>query len=136
MKWNLVGFERYRIDTKQYRHCSIHTYKRLLESNTDPNLLFCPECGSEYKIEETSIDQTIESKFGTANQTKIVSAKSRRKRFFDSQGNEINQQDKDIMADLAQGKTVISYSEQNHDESKDKVVSIGKYGKVSWTDLL
>jgi hypothetical protein len=92
-RFNLIGFGRLEIDTKQYRHCSIHPYKRLIESKTDLNLLFCPECGSEYPVKETVLDQDIESKFGTNEETKIIQAK-KKKKYTDSMGNPIPTDDK------------------------------------------
>lgn len=114
VKFNLVGFNRYNIDTKNYRVCSIHPYKRLLKHKTDESLLFCPECGSEFplKIEDTVTEQGIQSKFTPNTQTKIISAHSKKKH-YDSFGNLIPvDNDPIIIKDMTEGKRVVYYNEK------------------------
>lgn len=111
----------------------------MIPHKTDPNIAFCPECGSEYplNVKDTITEQGIKSDIpaGSQSQTKIVQAKKKRK-FRDSMGNPIPEDDKQAMADLASGKTVVYYENKIEDDAKDKVVSIGKYGKVRWSDLM
>lgn len=47
----------------------------------EQDVLFCPECGSEYKIDETVTDQTVQAKYGPYSQTKLISAKKKRKHY-------------------------------------------------------
>jgi hypothetical protein len=99
---------------EQHRHCSIHVGTRLLKAKDDPNLLLCPECGCEYLLNETSVDQNIQSKFSPNNSgTKIISGKKKRK-YYDVLGHEIT--DPEILAEAQRGKTVISYNEQKSGE--------------------
>jgi hypothetical protein len=138
-RYNLIGFSFNNVDTTTYKKCGIHPYKRLIPHKTDPNIAFCPECGSEYplNVKDTITEQGIKSDIpaGSQSQTKIVQAKKKRK-FRDSMGNPIPEDDKQAMADLASGKTVVYYENKIEDDAKDKVVSIGKYGKVRWSDLM
>ena len=46
---------------EQHRHCAIHPGNRLIQSDKDPNLLFCGQCGSTYLIEDTNLDQGVKS---------------------------------------------------------------------------
>jgi hypothetical protein len=118
-KFNIIGFFN-TIDTKNYQTCSIHPYKRCLPSKTDPNLVFCPQCGSEWKKEDTVAAQNIESKFGINNQTKIVSAKKKRK-FYDKHGNEIT--DPELIQEMQGGHTVISYQEKKVEGEGDVYIA-------------
>lgn len=122
VKFNLIGFNRNTIDTKEYRHCSIHKYKRLLPHKTDQDLLFCPECGSEFpvKIEDSTIVQNIESNLPTNSCPKIITAKPKRK-FYDSFANLIPEDDLDAIRDMQAGRRIVYYKEdkvqgeeQNH----------------------
>lgn len=63
--FNLIGFNFTNAseDPSKFKHCHIHVYKRLLESKTDPSLLYCPECGSEYPVNQAPVDQGIQAKF-------------------------------------------------------------------------
>lgn len=137
--YNLIGFNFSNVDTATYRKCTIHPYKRLIPSKTDPNIVFCPECGSEWplNVKDTITEQGIKSDIpaGTESGPKIVQAKKKRK-FRDSMGNPIPEDDKDAILDIQGGKRIINYREDKAEENKDKVVSIGKYGKVRWGDLM
>lgn len=67
-----------------------------------------------------------------------MQARSKKKyAYTDSQGNPIPEDDKEAMADLASGNTIISYHEQKAEENKDKLISaVRKYKGVSWSDLI
>ena len=80
-RFNLIGFDRYKIDNKTYRHCSIHPYKRLIESKTDLDLLYCPECASEYPLKDTVREQDVLTDVPPSNSTsgtKIISTKEKK----------------------------------------------------------
>ena len=117
-KFNLIGFDRIQLDTKQYRHCSIHPYKRLIESK-DPTLLFCPECGSEYPLKDTIKQQDIQTDVppSNSNQTKIISAKRKRKH-YDNFGTLIPDDDLDALHDMQGGRRIIYYREDKVEEPK------------------
>lgn len=82
-----------------------------------------PECGSEFpiKVEDSTLEQGIQSKFGISNQTKIVSAERKRKN-YDSFGNLIP--DDDVIAIKesagAGGKKIVYYENKVVGE-EDKV---------------
>jgi hypothetical protein len=113
-RFNLIGFNFSYVDTATYRKCSIHPYRRLKVSKTDPNVLFCPECGSEWplNIKDTITEQGVKSDIpaGTDSGTKIVQAK-KKKRFLDSMGNSIPADDKDALQDMSGGKRIVYYRE-------------------------
>jgi hypothetical protein len=118
-RFNLIGFDRYKIDNKTYRHCSIHPYKRLLASKTDPDLLFCPECGSEYPVNDTIKEQDVLTDVppsGNSNSgTKIISARKKRK-YYDSFGALIPDDDFDALHDMQGGRRIVYYREDKVNE--------------------
>ena len=118
-KFNLIGFERIQIDTKQYRHCSIHPYKRLIEHKTDQNLLFCPECGSTFPLKDTVKEQDIQTDVpaSNSNTTKIISARNKRK-YYDSFANLIPDDDLDALHDMQGGRRIVYYREDKVEDPK------------------
>jgi hypothetical protein len=59
----------------------------LIESKTDINLLFCPECGSEYPVKDTTVEQDVQTDVPPSNSNsgpKIVSARKKIKHYYDS----------------------------------------------------
>jgi DNA-directed RNA polymerase subunit M/transcription elongation factor TFIIS len=107
----------------------------LLPHKTDESIWWCPQCGSQFNISETLKEQNLQSEHPATSETKIVQARKKRK-YYDSFANLIPEDDKDAMADLASGKRIVYYHEEKAEENKDKVASIGKHGKVSWSDLM
>jgi uncharacterized Zn finger protein (UPF0148 family) len=74
-------------------------------------MLLCPQCGTSYFEKETAIQDQVKSKHDpTSNQTKIISGKSQKKKYYDKQGNEIT--DPELIQDMIRGLTVISYREE------------------------
>ena len=115
-KFNLIGFNFRKSDKIEYKQCVIHPGSRLIQSTEDPTLLLCTECGTPYLEKDTATEEQIHSMFGpSSNKSKIVQPR-KQKKFFDQSGNEIN--DPDLIQDILQGKTVISYHEQTFGETK------------------
>jgi len=111
----MIGFN-WPTTPKEYKHCIIHPGCRLIPNVEEPDLLFCPLCGTNYVEKDTATDETIQSMFGpTSQQSKIIQAK-KQKKYFDQSGNEIN--DEQLLKDIAQGKHVISYNEYKSGEDK------------------
>jgi len=117
--FNIFGFDRHKIDNTTYRYCSIHSYKRLIESKTDPTLLFCPECGSEFKIEDTVAEEKISSMFGPGSSKPTIIQGKKKKRYFDDSGNEIN--DQTLINDIQRAVHVIRYHEEKSGEERVSV---------------
>lgn len=60
-KFNLIGFDfTDKPIYEQHRHCAIHIGTRLLKAE-DNSVLFCPQCGTTYPINETTVEQGIQS---------------------------------------------------------------------------
>ncbi len=82
----------------------------------------CPSCGSQQEYTDSQVlsDTVIKSRFSVAGQTKkIRSLKNKKnKKYVDLQGNKIPKNDLDIQADLAAGRTIVSYK-TNEIESKE-----------------
>jgi hypothetical protein len=74
-------------------------------------------CGSHYTEKEAGTDEAIKGKFNP-KQTgpRIISAKPKN-RYYDKQGNLIT--DPDLIRDIQQGKTVISYKEEKIEGNKE-----------------
>lgn len=99
------------------KHCAYHPGTRLIQGWDEkggyvPGVLQCPQCGKRYTSESPApTDEEIKSKHGQTK-PRIITAKTRKKRYFDSSGNEINQDDKDIMNLIAQGYQIKYYHEE------------------------
>jgi len=110
MRFNLIGFDFQRSSTippYRYKHCPIHPGTRVISKLDEPDVLYCPMCGTKYLEKETSPDEKIKPKH--TNQTpKIVQAKKKKKQ-YDSEGHEIN--DEQLLKDIAKGAKAISYHE-------------------------
>ena len=106
MKFNIIGFS----NTVNYenKHCVVHPGTRLIQKLDDPDLLWCPTCGTSYSDKEAGTDEKIKSRFGPNQQTRIISPRSTKK-YYDKQGNEIT--DPDLIAEIQRGANVISYHE-------------------------
>ena len=102
-KFNIVGLGSENLT--EYKHCPLDPSVRLIRIKGE---LKCPTCGYIYRKEEAVNEQAIQSKHAK-QQTVIVSGK-RKKRYYDKQGNEIN--DPDLIADIQRGANVISYHEE------------------------
>lgn len=114
-RFNLIGFN-FNKGNIEYKHCIVHPGCRLVQSTQEPDLLYCPLCGTNYVEKDTATDERIQSMFGpTSQQSKIVQAK-KQKKYFDQSGNEIN--DEQLQKDMAQGAHVISYQEFKMGEDK------------------
>lgn len=79
VKFNLIGFNRYCYSKKEFGHCGNHPAARFIALDTDPDLLFCPRCGTRYPLKVTVFPQDIQSSIPptTDSCTKIISAKSK-----------------------------------------------------------
>jgi uncharacterized Zn finger protein (UPF0148 family) len=111
-RFNLIGFDFQRysiIPPEKFKHCIVHPGIRLVSKPDEPGVLWCPKCGTTYLEKDTSTEERIKPKH-TKQQTKIIQAK-KSKKYYDKQGNEIN--DETLLKDIANGKTVISYSEDH-----------------------
>jgi hypothetical protein len=106
-------------NTETYRYCSIHPYKKLIESKTDNTVLFCPQCGSEWKKEDTVKEQDIQTDIPVNSGPKIIQGKKKRK-FYDSKGNLIT--DETLIQDLLQGKNIIYYNETKSGKESSHIV--------------
>jgi hypothetical protein len=117
-KFNIIGFfgnaqERY-IPSKT---CVIHYGTPLISKRDEPGVLWCPECGMRYSEKDTATTEDIKGKFKGPNQkSQIISAK-KKKKYYDKQGNIIN--DPDLIADIERGGvTVIRYHEEKSGEDE------------------
>ena len=108
MKFNLIGFSDKQVTAKN-RTCIIHQGTTLIPHTEQPDLLFCPLCGTSYQPKDTAVNERFNPKFGPSNKTAIVTAK-KKKKYYDKSGNEIT--DPTLIQDILQGVTVISYHEQ------------------------
>ncbi len=115
--FNIIGFE----STPSYsnwtpkRHCAYHPGTRLIQGwdekgNYVPGVLQCPSCGKRYSSDSSApTDEEIKSKHGQTK-PRIITAKTKKKKYYDKQGNLIN--DPDLIAEIQRGANVISYYEQ------------------------
>ena len=109
-KFNLIGFSN-TTEKGEYKHCVIHKGTRLIQKIESPDMLWCPQCGSSYNVNDANIEQKIIPKFKAVNSgTRIISPK-KKKRYYDTMGHEINPDDKDIMENVMRGDKIISYRE-------------------------
>jgi hypothetical protein len=128
-EFNIIGFgfdwdrARQGPTNEQYRYCSIHPYKRLIQSKTDTTLLQCPECGSEFPNPDKdewnpngeSDSQTFEQikeKF-KKQQTKIIQGNKRKKKQIADDGNE-------VLDDDLKGYHVLKYETTGEATKEDK----------------
>jgi len=118
-RFNIIGFgfdwDRVRGpgNTETYRYCSIHPYKRLIESKTDSTVLFCPECGSEWKKEDTVKEQDIQTDIPANSGPKIIQGRKSKKKQIADDGNEVLDED-------LKGYHVIKYHEEGGPDPKEK----------------
>ena len=126
-RFNLIGFSFSNSSNsyEDHKHCSIHNGSRLLKDEQDPDLWFCPQCGTRYKISETVEDQDIQSNLSPTNSnvTKIISGKKKTKKHYDSFGALIPE-DPDMQNLIARGYKIISYHEQKSDSGNKFVRKI------------
>ena|SRR4249920_2989207 len=133
-EFNLLGFG-YQWDLArggkgyvQPKSCPIHPGHILIPKKDKPGILFAASCcGSEYPDPDYKDEwnptgdsqnfEQIKEKF-KKQQTRIIQGKNRKKRYFDQQGNEIN--DEVLLADIARGAKVIFYKEEGGPDPKDK----------------
>jgi hypothetical protein len=117
-KFNLIGFDFQNysnIDPQKWKHCIVHPGTRLISKLDEPGTLWCPQCGTPYVPKDTISDENFRPSASPKKQTKIITTK-RRKKYYDKQGNEIN--DEQLLKDIANGRTVISYTEVKSGEDK------------------
>jgi len=74
-------------------------------------------CGTTYLENDTSTEERIKPKH-TNQQTKIITPK-KKKKYYDKQGNEIN--DEQLLKDIARGVKVIRYHEQKSGKERHVV---------------
>lgn len=110
MKFNIFGFRMNysNIDTTKWKHCVVHPAMRLVSKLDEPGVLWCPLCGTPYHPKDTATEEIFEATANPNSQTRIFTAKSKKK-YYDKQGNLIN--DQQLLKDIASGKTVISCHE-------------------------
>jgi uncharacterized Zn finger protein (UPF0148 family) len=111
MKFNIIGFgfNYSNIDPQRWKHCVVHPGNRLISKPDEPGTLFCPICGTSYLPKYTTTEENFDPTASPNQQTKIISAKKKNKKFYDKQGNLIN--DEQLLKDIANGKVAISYNE-------------------------
>ena len=110
-KINVFGFRKTVLgDPNLYYHCMSHKYARLLNIKNEIGVWQCPECGVRY-LESDLVHKTKLQSKRSKNRKSMVGSLKTPKKLYDSIGNPINTNDKDIMSDIAQGKTVKEYKE-------------------------
>src|SRR5215218_2615700 len=112
IKFNMIGFNFPRDppeNPEKYKHCVIHPGNRLIPKIDQPDLLWCPICGTSYQEKDTLTDERFMPKFGTQSKTRIITAK-KKKKYYDDNGNDIT--DETLLQDIARGAHVISYREE------------------------
>lgn len=126
-KFNIYGFSRYRDAPPS---CSI-CHAVLIKNPKEPAQLMCPICGlvsneqQIQKIEDENNKPELTPKVNPVNHRPSVmqsskNIRTRKKKLYDEFGNEINQQDADIMNDIAQGRKVLYYKETVYNDTKAK----------------
>jgi hypothetical protein len=109
--WNLIGFNfpNYSmVDTSKWKKCVVHPGSRLISKPDEPGVLMCPLCGTSYLPKDTISEERFDASASPKSQTKIFTAKSKKK-YYDKRGNEIN--DEQVLKDMANGMNIISYHE-------------------------
>jgi hypothetical protein len=62
----------------------------LISRKGEPGMLICRECGTTYTFKETATLEKVTCRFGpTSSHTRIISAKAKKQKYYDKQGNEI-----------------------------------------------
>jgi hypothetical protein len=120
-KINIIGFNFNSLDRYiPSKVCVIHYGTPLISKRDEPGTLWCPLCGSRYKVEDTTTEESVKGKFKGPNQkTRIITAKKKRK-FYDKKGNIIT--DPTLIQDILQGATALEYHEEKSGEDKPHVV--------------
>jgi hypothetical protein len=78
-------------------------------------VLWCTQCGMPYTEKDTAAEERFNPEFGPkSTKIQIISAKKKNKKYFDKQGNEIN--DETLMQDIQRGATVYDYHEDKQGE--------------------
>lgn|SRR5918995_2228712 len=119
-KFNIIGFgSNIRTeDPSKFKHCPIHKGSRLIKIESEPGMLQCPQCGFQYKEKELPPEEGMKGKFPKQADPKIITAKTKKKKYYDKRGNEINQNDPDIMQNVMKGDSILYYHEKRSDEDK------------------
>ena len=116
-KFNIVGFGIHGSSPwKPTKHCIIHVGTALVSKLDEPGVLWCPQCGMPYKEEDTAKEERFVPESGPSNRPQIISAKNKSKKYYDKQGNEIN--DPDLIEEIKRGMNVISYHEEKVSEQQ------------------
>ena len=125
--YSIIGLSKHNSDIKYY-HCNIHQGLRLQPYLEEEGYYYCSECGIPYNPNDTKSDTKITSRFAIGSTgTKITSGKNRsykQKEYHDSVGNKIPKSDPDIIKDIAQGHTIISYETNEDLNPKEPVTHI------------
>ncbi len=120
---SIIGFNANKPDIK-FHHCQIHQGSRLIPYTQEEGYYYCTECGVPYNPSNTKSDTHITSRFSTIEgQKKIVSGRSRGqkdKEYYDLSGTKLPNNDPDIMRDIAEGHTIISYHTTEQIDNKEK----------------
>lgn len=112
-RFNIIGFTNYSNwrPTKSCALCHVILIRRRnLETGEEMPGLMCPRCGSPYTENEAPTEEGIKGKFSGKQETRIISAKNKNKKYYDQSGNIIN--DPDLIAEIQKGANVISYHEE------------------------
>ncbi len=87
-------------------------------------MYYCVECGVPYNPSNVKSDTHITSRFSTTQGgKKIVSGQSRGtrdKEYYSKDGTKLPKDDPDIIRDLAQGATIVSYHTTEPTDNKEK----------------
>jgi DNA-directed RNA polymerase subunit M/transcription elongation factor TFIIS len=126
MKFNLIGFNFPHSSTwHPKKTCPWHHVTLIPKQNDkgeyETGFLQCPQCGSSFAehTNEAPTEDTLDLKY-KKTKPQIITAKRRKKKHYDQQGNVIN--DETLIQDIKQGKTVIYYNEQKTGENKPHIV--------------
>jgi hypothetical protein len=115
-RFNIIGFnaEPSYSNWTPKKHCAYHPGTRLIQGWDEkggymPGVLQCPQCGKRYTSESAPTEQGLKSKHGQTK-PRIITAKTKKKKYHDKQGNLIN--DPDLIAEIQRGATVYRYHEE------------------------
>lgn len=103
--------------TIEYKHCVFHPGIRLIPKKDEPDMLWCPKCGTPYQEKDTASEEDFEPTASPQSKTRIISPK-KKKRYFDDSGNEIT--DPDLISLVQHGMHVIKYHEQKVEDPNPK----------------
>lgn len=110
---------RHIVTGRRKKHCAYHPGTRLIQGFDEkggyvPGILQCPLCGNRYTSETPApAEEGLKSKHGQTK-SKIISPRTKKKRYYDKQGHEIN--DPDLIQIARQGGNIISYHEEKQGE--------------------